>query len=129
MLILLTVLAIIWLLIELKVRSIRNASNKDTPAIDLDAITDEELNLSSGVNKRGATWHRDKGENKFISADKYKELRNVRLKELEAGISVLQEEYHGRASSLKEMAVDKLRRVGIMLTSFVIVIAAVLYFV
>lgn len=127
MLIAITILAIVWLLIELKVRSIRNTPEEGVPTIDLDAITDEELNLSTGTNKRGSAWYRDKVENKFISEDKHKELRTVRLKELEEGFVVLQKEYHGKASSLKEMSVTKLRHAGIWLTSGVIVITFISY--
>lgn len=129
MLIAITILAIIWLLIELKVRSIRNVPEEGVPVIDLDAITDEELNLSTGINKRGSAWYRDKVENKFISGDKHKELRTTRLKELEDGFAVLQKEYHGKASSLKEMSVDKLRRIGVLLTSVIIVISIGIYFI
>ena len=129
MLIAITILAIIWLLIELKVRSIRNVPEEGVPAIDLDAITDEELNLSTGTNKRGSAWYRDKVENKFISGDKHKELRTARLKELEEGFVVLQKEYHGKASELKEMSVNKLRRTGIFLTSAIIVISIGIYFI
>ena len=129
MLIAITILAIIWLLVELKVRSIRNVPDKSAPTVDLDAITDEELNLSTGKNRRDVYWYRDKEENKFISEDKYKELRSVRLKELEDAFGVLKAEYHNKASFLKEMSVARARRMGIMLTSVIVVVTIGSYFI
>lgn len=53
----------------------------------LSEVTDVDLDLSTGLNKRDVVWYRDSRENKFISKVRYDTLKSTRLWELNVAIS------------------------------------------